>query len=62
MYDPSIDDLVKKAGNRYALIIATSQRARKLIEGETPLIDTEFKKPVSIAVRELSEDKYSVKS
>ncbi len=60
MYNPSIDDLVKKVGNRYSLIVAVSKRARALIEDDAPLIETELKKPVSIAVRELSDDKFMV--
>ncbi len=60
MYKPSIDDLVKKSGNRYSLIVATSKRARALIEGEMPLIETDLTKPVSIAVRELSVDKFNI--
>lgn len=61
MLKPSIDELVAKAGSRYALVIATSKRARKLIEGETPMIDSSFTKPVSIAVRELYTSKFNVK-
>lgn len=61
MLKPSIDELVSKAGSRYALVIATSKRARNLIEGETPMIDSSFSKPVSIAVRELYMGKFNVK-
>ncbi len=59
MLKPSIDELVNMAGSRYSLVIMTSKRARKIIEGEAPLIETEYSKPVSIAVREMYEHKYT---
>ncbi len=60
MYNPSIDDLVKKTGNRYSLIVAVSKRARLLIDGEDPLIECDLTKPTSIAVRELADEKFSL--
>ncbi len=60
MLKPSIDELVQMAGSRYALVVMTSKRARHIIEGEAPLIDTSYSKPVSIAVREMYEGKFDV--
>ncbi len=59
MLKPSIDELVNMAGSRYSLVIMTSKRARKIIEGDAPLIETEYSKPVSIAVREMYDNKYT---
>ncbi len=59
MLKPSIDELVNMAGSRYSLVIMTSKRARKIIKGDAPLIETEYSKPVSIAVREMYENKYT---
>ncbi len=61
MLKPPIDELVQMAGSRYALVIATSKRARRIIEGEKVMIETDLTKPVSIAVRELYAGKFSVK-
>ena len=40
--------------SRYSIVCATAKRARQLIDGKAPLIDTKPKeKPLSVAVREL---------
>lgn len=61
MLKPPIDDLVQMAGSRYALVIGVSKRARRIVEGEKPLINTDLTKPVSIAVRELYANKIAIK-
>lgn len=53
--EPNITELSSKADCRYSLVVATSRRARKLVAGAEPLIDTEETKPVSIAVREIDK-------
>lgn len=55
MINPSIVDLLKKVDSRYALVTVTSKRARQLIQGEKPLIDTEISKPLSIAIEEIND-------
>jgi len=57
MINPSIVDLLKKVENRYTLVAVTSKRARQLIQGDEPLIDTDITKPVSIAINEIDEGK-----
>lgn len=40
--------------SRYSIVMATSKRARQLIDGaETPVADAEDKKPLSVAIEEL---------
>ncbi|MFA9399403.1 MAG: DNA-directed RNA polymerase subunit omega [Clostridiaceae bacterium] len=56
MINPSIVDLLEKVENRYTLVTVTSKRARQLIEGQKPLLDTDIIKPVSIAINEINED------
>jgi DNA-directed RNA polymerase subunit omega len=56
MIDPSVDDLLEKYDSRFSLIISTSQRARQLIDGAESLYDKNDLKPVSIAVKEISDD------
>jgi DNA-directed RNA polymerase subunit omega len=47
--------------SRYSIVIATSKRARQLIDGDEPLIaKTKGKKPLSIAIEELNERKVKV--
>lgn len=68
MIDPPIDDLVKKADSKYALVLFASKRARQinnyyaqlhegLFEHIGPLVETKLnEKPLSIALREINED------
>jgi DNA-directed RNA polymerase subunit omega len=40
--------------SRYSIVMATSKRARQLIDGApTPILDAEDKKPLSVAIEEL---------
>ena len=58
MLNPSVNDLVKKVGSKYTLVILAAKRARELNVGGIPTIDTESnEKSVSIATREIMEGK-----
>lgn len=47
--------------SRYSIVLATAKRARQIISGEEPLIDdVAGKKPLSIAVEELYNDKVQI--
>ena len=39
--------------SRYSIVLATAKRARQLIGGSYPLVDSECQKPLSIAIKEL---------
>lgn len=52
--EPNITELSTHADCRYSLVVATARRARQLVAGSEPLIDTEETKPVSVAVREIN--------
>ncbi|MBU5482722.1 DNA-directed RNA polymerase subunit omega [Clostridium sp. MSJ-11] len=53
MINPSIVELLEKVDNRYSLVVMASKRARQLISNEEPLIETELKKPVTVAINEI---------
>jgi DNA-directed RNA polymerase subunit omega len=65
--NPPIDDLLKAADSKYALVIFAAKRARQinayysqlgegLLEYVGPLVDTHVQeKPLSIALREINE-------
>ena len=53
MIEPSIVDLLKIVDSRYSLVSITAKRARQLVEGEKPLIETNLTKALSIAIDEL---------
>jgi DNA-directed RNA polymerase subunit omega len=48
-------------GSRYSIVVATSKRARQLIDHDEPLVETgKDSKPVSIAVDELYHEKIKI--
>ena len=53
MIDPSIVDLLDIVESRYSLVSITAKRARQLIDGEKPLVETNLTKALSIAINEL---------
>lgn len=55
MINPPIVKLLEHVDNRYSLIIATSKRARQLIAGEEPLVDTKANKSLTVAINEINE-------
>lgn len=59
MLYPSINELLKKVDNRYALVIAVAKRARIIIE-ENQVSETKVIKPVSLATNEIYESKLKV--
>ncbi|MEZ3445264.1 MAG: DNA-directed RNA polymerase subunit omega [Lachnospiraceae bacterium] len=72
MLHPSYTDLMKVVNNeveqgeapvvnsRYSIVMATARRARQIISGEEPLVDTKQTKPLSIAIEELSQGKIKI--
>lgn len=57
MLNPSFIELAEKGDSRYTLVMLTAKRARQIVEGAEPLLDTSSKKPVSIALEEVMEGK-----
>ncbi len=57
MIYPPIAKLVEKTGSRYTLVLEAAKRARQLSGGATPMVDQASGKEVSIATREIFEDK-----
>ena len=74
MLHPSYSDLMKLVNSevesgeapvvnsRYSIVLATSKRARQLIDGVEPLVTPKCPKPLSIAIDELSEAKIHILS
>jgi len=54
MIDPPIGELLEKVDCRYTLAVEASKRARELIGGSLPLIDTKETKPLTIAIEEIN--------
>lgn len=53
MTKPSVTEMLKHAECRYTLVVKVSKRARQLVGGAQPYIDTKETKPISIAVEEI---------
>ena len=71
--DPPIDDLLSRVESKYALVIFATKRARQindyyadlhegsLFDNVGPLVDSTIDdKPLSVAMREINEDKLVV--
>ena len=50
--EPGKEPLIQ---SRYSIVIATAKRARQLIAGEEAYVNAKGKKPLSIAVEEISK-------
>jgi DNA-directed RNA polymerase subunit omega len=48
--------------SRYSIVLATSKRARQLIDGVQPMVKSKCPKPLSIAIEELKESKIHILS
>ena len=62
MYETPIDELVKKTGSLYKLVIVAARRSIELSEGATRLVDVPHDaKAASIALKEILEDRVTYK-
>lgn len=72
MLHPSYTDLMKVVNSeveqgehpvvnsRYSIVLATSKRARQIIDGNSPLVKPKCAKPLSIAIDELYQSKVKI--
>ena len=72
MLHPSYSDLMKVVNSevergeapvvnsRYSIVMATSKRARQIISGDEPMIESNDKNPLSVAVDELNQGKIKI--
>lgn len=59
MIHPSLDILVNKVDSKYTLVVLAAKRAREILNGTTPLVDSKSNKQVTIALEEVASDKIS---
>lgn len=74
MLHPSYTDLMKLVNSevetgeapvvnsRYSIVLATSKRARQIIDGVEPMVSSKSPKPLSAAIDELSHSKIRILS
>ena len=60
MVKPTVAELLKRANNRYELVIATARRARQIAAGDEPKTGVNEKSPVTLAANEIAEVKVSI--
>ena len=72
MLHPSYSDLMKVVNSevepgeapvvnsRYSIVMATSKRARQIIDGSEPMVISKIDKPLSIAVEEMNQGKIKI--
>lgn len=62
MLEPSIDSLQEKIDSKYSLVAVSAKRARKLQDGEKPLIEEPKSHTfVGIALEEIDKEKVFIK-
>lgn len=54
---PSLDTLVTKVDSKYTLVTLAAKRAREIMSGEVPLVESKSNKPVTIALEEITQNK-----
>lgn len=54
MLKPSLDELTRHVDSKYALVVAAAKRARALMEGDMPLVESHASKPVTLALEEIA--------
>lgn len=57
MIHPSLDVLVKKVDSKYTLVVLSAKRAREIMSGTAPLVESKSNKPVTVALEEVAEGK-----
>ena len=57
---PTVNELLEHAENRFALVIATSRRARQISNGDKKLTDVDEASTVTIAANEINEEKVTI--
>lgn len=57
MIDPPIDQIIKKTSCRYELVMGVTARAKQLIAQEADYLENTKQKPITVAAREVFEDK-----
>ncbi len=54
------DKVIKKVGGQFRLAALVQRRMKELIEGSRPLVETEGKNLVAVAIEEIMQDKIAI--
>ncbi len=53
MIYPTLNSLMEKVDSKYTLVVEVAKRARQLVDGDEPTIETQSDKLVSVAIQEV---------
>lgn len=53
--EPPLDKLMRRVGNKYALVVAAAKRGRQITESRDRVVDSAVPKPVTVAFQEIAE-------
>jgi DNA-directed RNA polymerase subunit omega len=56
-----VDELLKRCGSRYRLVLLAVKRAKEIADGALPLVEMDHTKATSIALEEIRQGKVSYK-
>ena len=57
---PTVRELLKRANNRFELVVATARRARQIANGDPVLTKVDENSPVTLAANEIAEGKVEI--
>ena len=57
MINPPLDTLMSKVDCKYTLAVLAAKRAHEIMKGDSTLVDSKSKKPVTIALEEIARGK-----
>ena len=58
----TVEDCLEKIPNRFALVLLAARRAKQLIKGSKPLVESPHNKEVVLALREIAAGEVKLKS
>ena len=62
MAQVAIEELLKRCGSVYRLVILAAKRAKEIAEGAPPLVETAHRKVTSVALEEILQGKVLYKA
>ena len=57
MINPPLDILLQKVDCKYTLAVFSAKRAREIIDGDKPIVESHSNKPLTNALEEIAQGK-----
>lgn len=62
MNSPHVNRMIETVESKYTLVIAAAKRAREIVDGASPLVDSTSRKSITIALEEIESEKVRYES